>query len=172
VERSGALRKFLKEIWDSFRKYLKTNNQEYLVEILSQEYIEKSENVVKFTQYASHMVYPQYRDQLLRICDEEQQSIRWLAEQITALGGELPQVYFSPRPAKNAWERLRTVLDKKQRHGSDQIHRLLQLDGIDPRIAQEVRRMRQQDELHRQKIQAMMMRSDPQAGWLSKGSSS
>jgi hypothetical protein len=60
------------------------------------------------------------------------------------------------------------MLEKKQRHGSDRIERLLQLERIAPKLAQELRRMRQ-EAIHQREIQAMMMRSDPQAGINSQG---
>ena len=164
------LRSFFGRIFDSLREYLNPDEQKHLLEILSQEYIEKSENVLKLTDYAATMVYPQFRDKLLRIANEEQNYIRWLAEHIAALGGEVPQTNFSPRPGKNAWERLLTALEKKKRHVSDRIDRLAQLERIDPKIAEKLRRMRQEEEIHHREIQAMMMRSDPQAGWNSKNS--
>ena len=120
--------------------------------------------MLKLTDYAAHMVYPQFRDKLLGIAAEEQGYIRWLAEHITALGGQIPQVRFSPRAGKNGWECLLTVLKKKKRHSSDRIERLLQLERIAQKVAQELRRMRQEEAIHQREIQAMMMRSDPQAG--------
>lgn len=155
---------------DSLREYFNPDEQKNLLEILSQEYIEKSENVLKLTDYAATMVYPQFRDKLLRIASEEQAYIHRLAEHIAALGGEVPQTNFSPRPGKNAWERLLTALEKKKRHISDRIDRLVQLQRIDPKFAEELRRMRQEEEIHHREIQAMMMRSDPQAGRNSKTS--
>ena len=59
--------------------------------------------------------------------------------------------------------RLLNALEKKQRHGSNRIDRFVRLERIDPKIGQELRRMRQQEEIHQREIQAMMMRSDPQA---------
>ena len=167
---SHAFRKFFKRIWDSFCKYFNPDDRLHTLEILSEEYIEKTENVVKLTDYAARMVYPQFRDKLLRIATEEQGYIRWLTEHITALGGEVPQPRFSPKTGKNAWERLLTVLEKKKRRGSDRIDRLLQLDRVNPEIAQELRRMRLEEELNQREIQDMMMRSDPQAGWHSEKS--
>jgi rubrerythrin len=164
------LRSFFGRILDSLREYLNPDKQKDLLEILSQEYIEKSENVLKLTDYAATMVYPQFRDKLLRIASEEQAYIHRLAEHIAALGGEVPQTNFSPRPGKNAWERLLTALEKKKRHISDRIDRLVQLQRIDPKFAEELRRMRQEEEIHHREIQAMMMRSDPQAGRNSKTS--
>jgi len=157
------LRRFFARLWDSFREYLYPDHQRDLLEILCQEYIEKSENVLKLTNYAATMVYPQFRDKLLRIANEEQDYIPRLADHITALGGKVPDASFSPRPGKNAWERLLNALEKKQRQGSDRIDRLVRLERIDPKIGEELRRMLQQEEIHQREIQAMMMRSDPQA---------
>jgi hypothetical protein len=141
-----AARNFLRRVWNSLRAYLNSDDRWRVLEMLSEEYTEKSENVLKLTDYAAHMVYPQFRDKLLGIAAEEQGYIRWLAEHITALGGQIPQVRFSPRA------------------GSDRIERLLQLERIAPKVAQELRRMRQEEAIHQREIQAMVMRSDPQAG--------
>ena len=109
-----AARNFLRRVWNSLRAYLNSDDRWRVLEMLSEEYTEKSENVLKLTDYAAHMVYPQFRDKLLGIAAEEQGYIRWLAEHITALGGQIPQVRFSPRAGKNGWERLLTVLEKKE----------------------------------------------------------
>ncbi len=161
---------FFEAIWTSVRDYLNPDSQRRFLEILSEEYIEKSENVIKFTDYAAHMTYPQFRENLLRIANEEQGDVHWLAKHITASGGDIPQISFSPRPGKNDWERLLMALEKKKRHVSDRVDRFVQLQRIDPEIGEELRRMRHEEEIHREQIQAMVMRSDPQAGWSSNGS--
>jgi hypothetical protein len=136
----------------SLREYCNPDRHRRLLEILSEEYIEKSENVIKLTHYAARMTYPQFRDNLVRIADEEQGYVRWLAEDITALGGNIPEITFSPKPGKNDWERLLTALEKKKRQGSDRIDRLVQLQRINPKIGEELRRMRQEEEIHRREI--------------------
>ena len=108
--------------------------------------------MIKLTHYAARMTYPQFRDNLVRIADEEQGYVRWLAEDITALGGNIPEITFSPKPGKNDWERLLTALEKKKRQGSDRIDRLVQLQRINPKIGEELRRMRQEEEIHRREI--------------------
>jgi hypothetical protein len=155
---------FLKEKWDSFCRSLNPDPRRELLEILSQEYAEKAENAVKFTEYAARMVYPQFRDNLLRIANEEQEHISRLREHIVLLGGEVPQLSYSPTIGKNDWHRLLTLLEKKKRSVPDRIDRLLQAEGIDPGIARELRRMRQQEGNRRAEIRNMLMRSDPQAG--------
>lgn len=161
---SQGLRNLFRRVWNSLRDYLNSDNQCRVLELLSEEYTEKSENVLKLRDYAARMVYPQFRDKLLGIAAEEQADIRSLAEHITALGGQIPQVRFAPKAGRNGWERLLTVLEKKKRHGSDRIERLLQLERVAPKLAQALRRMRQEEAIHQRDIQAMMMRSDPQAG--------
>jgi rubrerythrin len=156
--------------WRSLRKALYSDSRQKLREILCQEYVEKAQNAVKFREYAAKMIYPQYRDKLLRIAHEEQEHVRWLLEKILALGGEVPQVSFTPRTGKNPWERLLAVLEKKTRHVPDRIERLLNAERIDPDIAQGLRRMRQEEETHRAEIKDMLMRSDPQAGWVPRES--
>ena len=163
-------RKFFHKSWRSLRKVLYPDNRQKLLEILGQEYVEKAQNAIKFTEYAATMTYPQFRDKLLRIAQEEQQHARWLLEKILALGGEVPQFSFTPRTGKNAWERLLTVLEKKKRHVPDRIERSLEAERIDLGIAQGLRQMRQEEETHRAEIQDMLMRSDPQAGWVPQGS--
>jgi rubrerythrin len=159
-----SFKKFFHEVSRWFRRGLYSNRHHNLVEILRQEYIEKAQNAVKFTEYTANVTYEHFRDRLLRIAQEEQEHVRWLHEKIIALGGKVPQVAFTPKTAKNSWQRLLTVLEKQKRHIPDRIERLLKAERIDPEIAQELRRMRQEEETHRAEIQDMMMRSDPQAG--------
>jgi hypothetical protein len=110
---SHAGRNFLRRVWNSLREYLNSDNRRRVLEILSEKYTEKSENVLKLTDYAARMVYSHFRDKLFGIAAEEQGYIRWLAEHITALGGQIPQGPFSPGLDKNSWERLLTVLEKR-----------------------------------------------------------
>ena len=79
-----AARNFLRRVWNSLRDYLNSDHRWRVLKILSEEYTEKSENVLKLTDYAAQMVYPQFRDKLLGIAAEEQGYIRWLAEHITS----------------------------------------------------------------------------------------
>lgn len=57
------LRKFFHKGWRSFRKALHSDSRQKLVEILCQEYVEKAQNAVKFTEYAANMTYQQFRNQ-------------------------------------------------------------------------------------------------------------
>jgi hypothetical protein len=161
-----SFRKFFHNVWRSFRRALYSDSRQKLLEILRQEYVEKAQNAAKFTEYSATMTYPHFHDKLLRIAEEEREHVRWLLEKIVALGGEIPRVSFTPRTGNNAWQRLLTVLEKQKRHVADRIERLLTAERIDPEIAQGLRRMRQEETAHRAEIQDMLMRSDPQAGWV------
>lgn len=59
--------------WNSLRDYLDSDNRCRVLELLSEEYTEKSENVIKLRDYAAPMAYPQVRDKLLGIADDDEE---------------------------------------------------------------------------------------------------
>ncbi len=77
----------LHEGWQHFLEALHPDDQQKLVEMLREEYVEEAQDVVQFTRHAQRMYYPQFRERLLRIAAEEQAHVQWLREKILALDG-------------------------------------------------------------------------------------
>lgn len=98
--------------------------QNRLVEILQAEYCDEAKDVMQITHHAQYMYYPHFREKLLRIAAEEAEHVRWFAEKIRELGGELPQVAFSPKLGKNSWECLRMILDEEKQDRQDMLQRM------------------------------------------------
>jgi rubrerythrin len=146
-----------------FLSHLAPKDRRRLLEILSREYIEEMQNVLQFLRHAERMRYPQFRDRLLRIAGEEQAHTQWLQATIIALGGEIPQVSFSPEVGLNSWECLLMDLEEEKRCCADLDERMLTVARIHPEIAEGLRRIREEEEHHREEIMDMLMRSDPQA---------
>jgi bacterioferritin len=149
--------------WQHFLEALQPDDRHKLVELLSEEYREEAQDVSQFTQHAQRMYYPQFRERLLRIAAEEQAHVQWLREKILALGGEIPQLSFTPKAGKNSWECLLMDLEEEKRCCGDLLERMHTAGHVDPEIAEGLRRMREEEKRHREEIMDMLMKSDPYA---------
>jgi rubrerythrin len=110
------------------------------------------------------MVYPQFRERLLRIADEEKAHVRWLREKILALGGELPDTAVAVKRGGNAWQNLLIDVEEEQRDRMEALEHLYRVaERTDPDIAAGLRRIQEDEKRHRAEILNMLMRSDPQA---------
>ncbi len=61
-----CFRDFFHKSCRSLRKILYPDNRQKLLELLRQEYVEKAQNVIKFTEYAANMTYLQFRKDYAR----------------------------------------------------------------------------------------------------------
>ena len=112
------------------------------------------------------MHYPQFRERLLRIAEEEERHAKWLRKKISALGGRTPQVSLTQTPGKNSWEYLLKDLEEEKRFVADLEDRLLKVEKINPEIAWGLRQIQEEEKHHRDEIRSMLMRSDAYALWL------
>ncbi|MBI3303192.1 MAG: ferritin-like domain-containing protein [Deltaproteobacteria bacterium] len=158
-----SLTSTLHEGWRHFLEALHPDDRQKLVEMLREEYIEEAQDVVQFTRHAQRMYYPQFRERLLRIAAEEQAHVQWLREKILALGGDIPQLSFTPKVGKNSWECLLMDLEEEKRCCSNLLQRMHAAEHADPEIAEGLRRMREEEKRHREEILDMLMKSDPYA---------
>ncbi|MBI4522239.1 MAG: ferritin-like domain-containing protein [Deltaproteobacteria bacterium] len=134
-----------------------------LLSLLCREYIEETKTSMQYRRHAQRMRYPQFRERLLRIAEEEQKHAQWLEKRVTALGGEVPRISFAPEDGWNSWEQLRLDLDEEKRCIWDLEDQLIILDQIDPETAKLLRRILEEEINHRETITDMLIRSDPQA---------
>jgi len=158
-----SLKSALHKGWQHFLETLQPDDRRKLVELLCEEYLEEARDVTQFTQHAQRMHYPQFRDRLLRIAAEEQAHVQWLREKILALGGEIPQLSFTPKAGKNSWECLLMDLEEEKRCCGDLLERMYTAEHADPEIAEGLHRMREEEKRHREEIMDMLMKSDPYA---------
>jgi rubrerythrin len=149
--------------WQQFLESLHPDHRTKLVEMLRDEYVDEAQDVAQFTRHAQRMYYPQFRDRLLRIADEEQAHVQWLRDQMLALGGQVPQIAFTPKMGKNSWECLLMDVEEEKRCCSELLARMHMAEHADPEIAEGLRHIREEEKRHREEILDMLMKSDPYA---------
>jgi rubrerythrin len=150
--------------WRRFLDALRTDERRRLLEWLRDEYVDEAKDVAQFQEHARRMIYPQFRERLLRIVEEEKAHVRWLHEKIVALGGDVPETTVPVKKGGNPWENLLMDIEEETRDGMEALERLCRLaDRTDPEIAAGLRRIQEDEKRHREEILDMLMRSDPQA---------
>ena len=155
------LKKAIREGWQQFFDALQPDEHQLLLKMLRDAYLEEVQDVAQFTQHAERMHYPQFRERLLRIAEEEQAHVAWLRDKIVALGGEVPTVSLPPRVAKNAWEALLRDLDEEKRSYADLLDAMHVAEEAYPEIAEGLQRIQEEEQKHREEILDMLVKSDP-----------
>lgn len=158
-----SVKSALQHGWQHFLETLQPDERNILLDILREEYIEEAQDVEQFSQHASRMRYPQFRERLLRIAKEEQAHVEWLRQKILEQGGEVPQVTFTPKVGWNSWECLLMDMEEEKRCCGELLERLHAAEPIDSDIADGLRNMRAEEQRHREEIKDMSIRSDPHA---------
>ena len=107
------------------------------------------------------MDYPQFRERLLRIAAEEQAHVTWLRDKLRALGGKIPAVSLPPKGEKNAWQALLMDLEEEKRSYVDLLQAMLTAEQDNPEITEGLRRIREEEQQHREELLDMLVKSDP-----------
>ena len=150
--------------WRQFLTALHPDSRQRLVEVLCDEYLDEAKDVAQFEDHARRMTYPQFREQLLRIAEEEKAHVKWLQDKIKALGGEIPQTTFTVKHGKNSWENLMMDIEEEKRDCASVLKQLYTVvEHADPDIAAELRRIRDDEKRHREEILDMLGKSYPYA---------
>ena len=157
------LKKALREGWQQFFAALLPDQHQKLLDILRQVYREEAEDVVLLTQHAARLRYPQFREQLLRIAEEEQAQVTWLRDKLLALGGDIPELSITPQEAKNTWEALLIDLEEEKRSLMDLLEAMHLAEQVDPELAEGLRRIREAERQHREEILEILVKSDPES---------
>ena len=134
-----------------------------LLTLLREVYRRQSENVANFTRHAEQMYYPHLREQLLRIVGEEQAHVRWLEEKISALGGDIPHLFTSPRHGVNTWENLRLDLEEQRKDDEAFLAGLRVAENFDHEIAEGLSQLRHDERKHREQLLDLLQKSEPDA---------
>ena len=152
---------------DWWRQFLGLSPDGYhvVVKILQDRYVEEMEHVNRYTQHASRMQYPQFRERLLAIAADEARHAEWLAAKINLFGGKLPSVPEVPTGEKNSWQYLLADLDEEKHCSAELIEQMQTVRDELPDIAEVLERIYEDGEKHRAEIRDMLMRSDPQSIW-------
>jgi bacterioferritin (cytochrome b1) len=151
---SAWWREFLGHSPDGTRKAL---------EILSQRYVEASQQVARFTHHAERMHYPHFRDRLLAIAAEKAKHVEAIAEKIKLLGGRLPDVPPPTITEKTSWQYLSEDLNEEQQRSVELIEQARTVRAELPAVAEVLERIYEDSRRHRETLREMLMRSDPQS---------
>ena len=153
----------IRDQWRHWRTTQKLTEHEQLLDLLRQEYLEESQDVLRLVCHAERMYYPQFRDRLLRIAAEEQVHVDWLRRQLLARWEEVPVVAYTPPVGKNSWECLKMDVEG-ERHCCDHLLRVLRLaERLDPDLATGLQQVRHEERRHHDELLDMMMKSQPDA---------
>jgi bacterioferritin (cytochrome b1) len=150
-------------MWRRARRWLAPSPRKDLLALLCREYVDKRKDAMQFRRHAEQMRYRQFREQLLRIAEEEEQHADWLKERIIALGGEAPQISLNPEDRWNNWAELSLDLYEEKRHEWDLRDQLPEVERIDPGTAKVLGRIFADERRHQSAVMEMLMRTDPQA---------
>jgi rubrerythrin len=155
------LKEALRKGWQHFFDALHPDHHQQLLKMLRDAYLEEAQDVVQFTRHADRMHYPQFRERLLRIAAEEQAHLTWLRDKLLALGGEIPAASLTPKAGKNAWEALLVDLEEEKRSYADLLEAMHIAEQADPELAEGLRRIREEEQRHREELLDMLVKSDP-----------
>lgn len=158
-----ALKGILSTGWRWLLESVLPDDRPGLVEMLCWAYVDEAKDVMQLTEHARRMAYPQFRERLLRIAVEEQTHVQWLQEKILALGGAVPQITVPLRNGKNSWECLRIDVEEEKRDHAILLEQILEIEDVDPELAEGLRRIRTEERRHRAELLDMMLKSDPYA---------
>lgn len=147
----------------SFIERLQAAEQQQFLHLLQRTYVGEVQDAVQFAHHAQRMYYPQFRERLLQIVAEEQAHAQWLREKIQALGGDVPDPSFSLKMGKNSWECLRMDVEAEKRSCNDLLQLLHVAERMNAELAEEIRRLRQEERRHHEAMLGMLMKSEPYA---------
>lgn len=151
--------------WDWWHDFLglPAHTTRKALDVLSSRYIQKSQHAALFKQHAERMPYPQFRDQLLAVAEDEAKHARWLAEKIKLLGGRVPDVPKVSDMEKSGWQYLMEDLAAEQECAAGLVEQAQSLREEAPSIAEVLEQIAREGRNHREALRQMLMRSDPQS---------
>jgi len=149
--------------WSQFLDALTPNDRQKLLAWLQDEYRDEAQDVVQLAQHAERMYYPQFRERLRRIAAEEQAHVRWLREQILALGGQPPTIARTPTTGQNSWQNLLLDFDEEKRSCATLLEGLRVATRIDDEIVAGLQRIWEEEVRHQEEIRDMFVKSEPDA---------
>jgi rubrerythrin len=158
-----CLKKALREGWRRCFDALLPDQHQILLDILRQTYREGAEDAVQLAEHAKRLYYPQFRERLRRIAEEEQAHVTWLRDKLLALGAQVPEVSITPKDARNTWEALLMDLEEEKRSYADVLEAMHLAQQVDPELAEGLRRIREVERQHREEILDILEKSDPAA---------
>lgn len=138
--------KTLRTQWKRLLTIPESDNPQMLLDMLSAEYCELTQDITRLHRYAQRMHDAQDRERLLQFATEEQVHVTWLQEKIGALGGELPQCSGTIQVGRNGWDCLRLAVEEKRRHCTRLQRHINIAMRLAPDIIQGLQHMRQAEQ--------------------------
>ena len=155
--------KTLQTQWQRLLAMPESNNPQMLLDLLSAEYCELTQDMTRLHRYAQRMHGTQDRERLLQFATEEQVHLTWLQEKMGDLGGELPQCSGTIQVGRNSWDCLRLAVEEKRRHCT-RLQRSINLAvRLAPDIIQGLQRIRLAEQRHWQALLSMQHGNAPDA---------
>jgi rubrerythrin len=131
------------------------------VDVLCQRYVEEMQGAARLKQHAQEIQYPQFREKLLDIAASKSKHAEWIAEKITMLEGNLPEVPECPSTDENSWQSLLMALEDENRSADRLPEQVRRIGLAHPDITKFLQEISDEQKKHRDEIREMLMRSDP-----------
>jgi hypothetical protein len=151
--------KTLQTQWKRLLVQPESDNRQILLDILSTEYCELTQDVSRLHHYAQRMHYAQDRERLRQFATEERIHVTWLQEKIRDLGGELPQCAVKIQVGRNRRDCLRLAGEEKLRHCVHLQRHINSTMRRAPYIAQGLQHIRYAEQQRRQALLSMQLRN-------------
>jgi rubrerythrin len=133
------------------------------VELLRERFLDESRHVTSFTQHAEKMQYPQFRERLLHIAEEEAKHRDRIAEKISTFGGQLPEMPEVTPSEKNSWQYLLADLEAERQCAAEIEEEIREIKPELPAVAEMLERIQEDGKRHRKEIREMLMKRSPGA---------
>ncbi len=147
--------------WQDFFSALQPEERQKLIEALREGYDHEVRDAARLVQHAERMYYPQFGQRLRQIAAEEQSHIRWLRDIILALGGSIPPVSLPQETEANNWGSLLLDLEKAKQSCREILAAMQAATHADAEIVVGLRRIYEEEAVHREEIRDMMIKSQP-----------
>jgi hypothetical protein len=153
--------KTLRTQWKRLLATPESDNPQMLLDILSAEYCELTQDITRLHHSAQRVHYAQDRERLLQFAAEEQAHVTWLQEKIRILGGELPQKAVTPQVGRNGWDCLRLAVEEKRHHCARLQRRINIAMRLAPDVIQGLQHIRQAEQQRGQALLSMQHGNAP-----------
>ncbi len=158
-----SLMQRLRAKWREWLETFAPSSHHQMLKWLCAAYQDETQDAAQFMRHAERMYYPQFRERLLRIAEEERVHVAWLREQICALGGQPPAVPRTLKAGDNSWQNLLLDLDEEHQSCAALLQGMQLATHVDDNLKAGLQRIRQEEVRHHEEIRDMLMKSEPNA---------
>ena len=145
--------------WRQFFDALQPDQHQLLLDLLRALYREEAQDAMQFAQHVERMHYPQFRRRLRYIVAQEQGishgPVAWRSGAIS------PTSHSPRRGLECTWGALLRDLEEEKRSYVELLEAMHLAEEVDPELAEGLRRIREEEQHHREEILEMLEKSDP-----------